>query len=141
MSSKPLIESLREYILTFPDLDENGRLYVDYLGDQAIEYSVEAVPCDPVFRRYTDGGCMKQFLFVFASREFYSADVNQCIENLAFYEHFEHWITDNNLNGELPDLDGRSPVSIEVLTGGYAFDADSNTARYQMQLRLLYEEE
>ena len=84
---------------------------------------------------------MKQFLFVFASREFYSADVNQCIENLAFYEHFEHWITDNNLNGELPDLDGRAPVSIEVLTGGYAFDADSNTARYQMQLRLLYEEE
>lgn len=138
---KSLIECVRDFVLTFPELDEEGCLYVDYLGDQAIEYSVEAVPCDPVFRRYTDGCCMKQFLFVFASREFYSADVNQCIENLAFYEHFEHWITDNNLNGNLPDLDGRSPVSIEVLTGGYAFDADSNTARYQMQLRLLYEEE
>lgn len=138
---KSLIECVRDFVLTFPELDEEGCLYVDYLGDQAIEYSVEAVPCDPVFRRYTDGGCMKQFLFVFASREFYSADVNQCIENLAFYEHFEHWITDNNLNTVLPDLDGRSPVSIEVLTGGYAFDADSNTARYQMQLRLLYEEE
>ena len=138
---KSLIECVRNYILTFPELDEDGCLYVDYLGDQAIEYAVEAVPCDPVFRRYTDGGCMKQFLFVFASREFYSADVNQCIETLAFYEHFERWITDNNLNGELPDLDGRAPVSIEVLTGGYAFDAESNTARYQMQLRLLYEEE
>lgn len=137
---KSLIECVRDFVLTFPELDEEGCLYVDYLGDQAIEYSVEAVPCDPVFRRYTDGGCMKQFLFVFASREFYSADVNQCIENLAFYEHFEHWITDNNLNGELPDLDGRTPVSIEVLTGGYAFDADTNTARYQMQLRLLYED-
>ena len=137
---KSLIECVRDYILTFPELDD-GFLYVDYLGDQAIEYAVEAVPCDPVFRRYTDGCCMRQFLFVFASREFYSADVNQCIENLAFYEHFERWITDNNLNGELPDLDGRAPVSIEVLTGGYAFDAESNTARYQMQLRLLYEEE
>lgn len=138
---KSLIECVRDFVLTFPELDEDGCLYVDYLGDQAIEYSVEAVPCDPVFRRYTDGGCMKQFLFVFASREFYSADVNQCIENLAFYEHFEYWITGNNLNGVLPNLDGRTPVSIEVLTGGYAFDADSNTARYQMQLRLLYEEE
>lgn len=138
---KPLIECIRDFILTFPALDENGCLYVDYLGDQAIEYSVEAVPCTPVFRQYTDGGCMKQFLFLFASREYYSADIIQCIENLSFYEDFSSWINQKNRSGELPDLDGRSPVSIEVLTGGYAFDADSNTARYQMQLRLLYEEE
>lgn len=136
-----VIESLREYILTFPELDENGCLCVDYLGDQAIEYSVEAVPCNPVYQQYTDGGCMKQFLFLFASREYYSADVNQCIENLAFYEEFADWIFTNNRAGILPDLGEREPVSIEVLTGGYAFDADSNTARYQMQLRLLYEEE
>ena len=136
-----IIEALRSYILTFPELDENGCLLVDYLGNQAIEYSVEAVPCNPVYRQYTDGGSMKQFIFLFASREFYSADVNQCIDNLAFYEKFADWIFENNHAGILPDLDGREPVSIEVLTGGYAFDADSNTARYQMQLRLLYEEE
>lgn len=138
---KPLIECVRNFILTFPDLDENGCLYVDYLGDQAIEYSVETVPCDPVFKRYTDGGCMKQFLFLFASREYYSADVIQCIENLSFYEDFSSWINQKNRSGELPDLDGRDPVSIEVLTGGYAFDADAETARYQIQLRLLYEED
>ena len=138
---KPLIECVRDFILTFPDLDENGCLYVDYLVDQAIEYSVETVPCDPVFKRYTDGGCMKQFLFLFASREYYSADVIQCIENLSFYEDFSSWINQKNRSGELPDLDGRDPVSIEVLTGGYAFDADAETARYQIQLRLLYEED
>ena len=108
---KPLIECVRDFILTFPDLDENGCLYVDYLGDQAIEYSVETVPCDPVFKRYTDGGCMKQFLFLFASREYYSADVIQCIENLSFYEDFSSWINQKNRSGELPDLDGRDPVS------------------------------
>lgn len=138
---KPLIECVRDFILTFPALDENGCLYVDYLGDQAIDYSVETVPCDPVFKRYTDGGCMKQFLFLFASREYYSADVIQCIENLSFYEDFSSWINQKNRSGELPDLDGRDPVSIEVLTGGYAFDADAETARYQIQLRLLYEED
>lgn len=142
MIMSSIIESLRSYILTFPDLDENGCLNVDYLGNQAIEYSVEAVPCNPVYQQYTDGGCIKQFLFIFASREFYSADVNQCVENLSFYENFADWIHSNNRAGILPDLDtGKEPVSIEVLTGGYAFDADSNTARYQMQLRLLYEEE
>ena len=80
---------------------------------------------------------MKQFLFIFVSSEYYGQTVNQNIENLSFYENFAEWITD----GELPDLDGRIPVGLEVVTGGYAFDAGSNTARYQIQLRLLYEEE
>lgn len=139
-SRKPLIECVRDYILTFPRLDENGCLSVDFLGGEAIEYAVEQVPCNPVFRQYTDGGCLKQILFIFASREYYSADVNQCIGNLSFYEDFEAWIRERNLSGVLPDLDGREPFSIEVLTGGYVFDEDAGTARYQIQLRLIYKE-
>lgn len=137
---KPLIECVRDYVMQFPEL-RDGRLMVDYLGSDAIEYTVETVPTTPIFKQYVDGGCVKQFLFLFASREYYSADVNQCIENLAFYENFERWITENNEKGILPDLDMRTPCSIEVLTGGYAFDCESSTARYQIQLRLLYEEE
>lgn len=137
---KPLIECVRDYVMQFPEL-RDGRLMVDYLGSDAIEYTVETVPTTPLFKQYVDGGCVKQFLFLFASREYYSADVNQCIENLAFYENFERWITENNEKGILPDLDMRTPCSIEVLTGGYVFDCESSTARYQIQLRLLYEEE
>ena len=122
--------------MKFPEL-KDGCLMVDYLGDKPIEYTVEPVPCDPVHTRYTDGSCIKQFLFIFASREYYGADINRNIENLGFYEEFADWITET----ELPDLDGRIPVSIEVVTGGYAFDTEANTARYQIQLRLLYEEE
>ena len=138
---KPVIECVREYIMKFPEL-KDGCFLVDFLGNKPIEYVVETVPCDPVYKKYTDGSCMKQFLFVFASREFYSEDVSRCLENNAFYERFGEWITERNFNGILPNLSGsRFPVSIEVLTGGYAFDADTNTARYQIQLRLLYEED
>ena len=136
---KPVIECIRDYVMLFPDL-KDGCLYVDFLSSEPIEYSVEAVPCERIFKKYVDGDCMKQFLFIFASREFYGEDVNQQIENLAFYEHFEDWIYSRNQEGILPDLDGRMPVSLDVLTGGYAFDADTSTARYQIQLRLLYEE-
>lgn len=137
---KSLIECIRDYIMEYPGL-KDGLFCVDYLSDTATEYCVEAVPCNPVYQRFTDGGCMKQFLFIFASREWYSADVTQNTENLTFYEDFAKWIRAQNQAGSLPDLDGREPVSVEVLTGGYAFDADSNTARYQMQLRLIYHEE
>lgn len=137
---KPIIDCIRDFVMQFPEL-KDGCLLVDYLGSKAIAYTVEAIPCDRIFKKYTDGSCMKQFLFLFGSREFYGADVNQCIENLAFYENFENWILEQDNSGNLPDLDGRLPVSIEVLTGGYAFDCDANTARYQIQLRLLYEED
>lgn len=141
MSVSPLIECIRNYILRFPEL-KDGYLLVDILGDKPIEYTIETVPCAPVVRKYTDGSCMKQFLFIFASREFFSEDVAQNIENLGFYEKFEDWIKEQNDEGILPDLgDDREPVSIEVLTGGYAFEADTNTTRYQIQLRLTYEEE
>lgn len=137
---KSIIECIRSYIMEFPEL-KDGCFLVDFLGNQPIEYVVETVPCDPVFKKYTDGSCMKQFLFVFASREFYSEDVSRCLENNMFYERFEDWITERNFSGILPNLDdNRCPVSVEVLTGGYAFDTDTNTARYQIQLRLLYEE-
>ena len=141
MSVSPLIECIHNYILRFPEL-KDGYLLVDILGDKPIEYTIETVPCAPVVRKYTDGSCMKQFLFIFASREFFSEDVAQNIENLGFYEKFEDWIKEQNDEGILPDLGAdREPVSIEVLTGGYAFEADTNTARYQIQLRLTYEEE
>ncbi|MBR3422693.1 MAG: hypothetical protein IKG98_11650 [Ruminococcus sp.] len=138
---KTVAESIRDYIMHFPEL-KDGCLLVDFLGDKPIEYTIEPVPCDPVFRKYTDGSCMKQFLFLFASREFFSEDVAMALGNLEFYELFEDWIDEQNDNGVLPELgDSREPVSIEVLTRGYAFAADGNTARYQIQLRLLYEEE
>ncbi len=133
---KPIIQCLRDHIMQFPEL-KDGCLMVDYLGDSPIEYTVEPVPCDPVYQKYADGSCIKQFLFIFASREYYGANINQNIENLGFYERFSDWITE----GELPDLDERIPVSMDVVTGGYAFDVDANTARYQIQLRLLYEED
>ena len=141
MSISPIVECIRNYILRFPEL-KDGYLLVDILGDKPIEYTIETVPCEPVIRKYTDGSCMKQFLFIFASREFFSKDIAQNIENLGFYEKFGDWIREQNDSGIFPELgEGREPVSIEVLTGGYAFEADTNTAQYQIQLRLTYEEE
>lgn len=133
-----IIESLRDYILTFPDLPE-GAVQIDYLGGEAGQFTLERVPGEPVLHRYTDGGCIKQVLFVFASRMYYGADVEQCAENQAFFEALEEWIEENDRDGVLPALTGgRVPERLEVTSSGYAFSEDSESARYQMQLRLVY---
>lgn len=136
-----LIEAVRAYILTYPDLPE-GQVLVDYLGSEAGQFTLEPLPCDPIFQRYMDGGCQKQYLFLLASREEYSADLLPCIRNEQFFEEFAYWIETQNKQKNLPDLgENRTPVSIEILTNGYAFSEDVGTARYQIQLRLIYEED
>ena len=131
------------YLLTYPGIsDSDAPLLVDYLGSEAGQFTIEPIPCDPIYKRYADGGCQKQYQFLLASREAYSATLLPCIENEQFYEDFAHWIEVQNAQRVLPDLGvDRFSVSIEVITGGYVFGEDAETARYQIQLRLIYEEE
>lgn len=134
-----IIESLRAYFMTYPDLPE-GAVGIDFLGAEPTQFTLEPVPCEPVYRQYTDGGCLRQFLFVFASRSYYGADVALCAENQALFESLAEWVRTQDLAGVLPDLgEGRQSVSLDVLSTGYAFSEDADTARYQMQLRLVYE--
>lgn len=137
-----IIEAVRNWFLTYPALDDPGvPLLVDYLGAEAAQYTLESVPDVPIYRQYTDGSCLMQYLFIFASREYYGAEVERCMDNQAFFEELAAWVRQQNRKHALPELgENRVPVFIEVLTGGYAFSEDSETARYQMQLRLVYEE-
>ena len=101
---KPIIESIKDFIGTFPELKDGCLLLVDTLGAKSVEYAVETVPCDPVYKVYADGEKVKQFLFVFASREYLNDDINTGVENLHFYEKFEDWIEHNNCEGTLPSF-------------------------------------
>lgn len=136
---KPIIECVRDFILTFPEL-KDGAVMIDYLSSDATEYVIESVPCDPFYKRYTDGGGLRQFQFLFASREVYSADISQLTENSAFYESFKDWILHTESSVLTPFLDGRTADFIEILQNDYVFDTDADTARYQMQFNLIYHE-
>lgn len=114
-------------------------LTVDNLGEEAQQYCIEVVPCQPVLKKYADGSSKNQYLFIFASREYYSEDECNNMNNLEFYEKLEGWIERQNLNDKLPELpDGYTPQSVEVLSSGYVMDNNTKTARYQIQCRLKY---
>lgn len=134
-----IIESIRDFIAGCPLLKNGVLLNVDRLGATEIEYTVDGEITNPVLRQYTDGSSLRQFEFVFASRERYGADTLQNIANSGFYEDFADWIETQSNTGNLPKLDKyRVPQYIEVLSGGYVFDSDDSTARYQIQLKFVY---
>lgn len=144
-----IIEVLRNYIKTCPYLEEfNGavRVRVDFTNNkEATTYTIEeGITSQPIIKRYVDGSTLRQYLFNFMSVEAYGADIQQNINNVGFYEDFSQWIEENSNNGILPELSSNKKTkSIEVLTNGYIFENadDSSTARYMIQLRLLYFQE
>ena len=50
---KTIIESIREYVRMYPDID-NRKINIDRLGN-GMEYSIDPIGADPVYKRYVDG--------------------------------------------------------------------------------------
>ncbi len=93
---------------------------------------------DPVIQRYVDGSSERQYQFQFGSREFYSMDRVQNIENSTFYEEFADWVEENSMAGNLPELpEGMCAEEIEVLSPGYIFDGAMKNARYQISFAII----
>lgn len=137
-----IVDKVRDYFIDCPLLDEFARLNVDFLGIDPTQYTIDSVPVNSVIKRYADGGTLRQYVFVFGSREYYGADVLQNIENSGFYERFSEWLDKQSKSNVLPELDNdKIATKIEALTTGYLFDASEDNARYQIQARLIYYED
>lgn len=133
-----IIDALEKYFIGC-ELLKDGALRIDYLGEKPVEYTIEVLPCDPVVKRYLGGSTVRQYLFAFGSREFYSQERLQNIQNSAFYERLADWVETKSMSGVLPELpDGMEAQQLEVVSSGYLFDGSMTNARYQIQLRLLY---
>lgn len=132
-----MIEKIRQYFIDyFAQLNPNGPVGVDYLGDEPVSYAIEGGIADPWLVHYVDGGGIKQYNFMMTSREYFGSDVYENMENLKFYEYIAEQIEKNNDLKRFPNIAGT--YKVEVLTNGYIIESGSDSARYQIQLRLLY---
>lgn len=137
-----IIKALRDYIRTFECLETFNnaiRVNVNYLEENPDTYSIEEVPIEPIVKKYVNGDSIRQYAFIFTSREPYGIDVLQNIDNSGFYEKFADEVEEKNNKDILPLLDnGLEPLEIKVTSTGYAFAVTEDTAQYQINLRLKY---
>lgn len=142
--AKAIIESIKDYFMKCPFLDDFKKINVDFLPEDPKTYSIEQVPATVIIQKYLDGTTDRQLVFVFASRMHYSDELANNISNSGFFENVQNWLEENSENDILPELDGDLiPQKIEAQSSGYLFDisGDLSNARYQIQCRLLYEKE
>lgn len=141
---KSMIESIRDYFMKCPFLDDLKRINVEFLPEDPTTYSIEQVPATVILQKYLDGTTDRQFVFVFASRMYYSDELANNIANIGFFENVQNWLEENTEKSILPEMEeGLIPQKIEAQSSSYLFDisGDMSNARYQIQCRLLYEKE
>ena len=105
--------------------------------------SIDNVPAKPVVKQYTDGGTLRQYLFVFASREAYDENTLENMNTAKFFEDFEAWIEEQNTKKNYPTVDNPKVkvTRIETSTSGYLYDSDTATSRFQIQCKITYKKE
>lgn len=129
-----IAESIKQWFEKCPLL-KNGIINVNYLGQRPVSYCIECVPSAPIVKRYVDGGAVRRYVFVFASRDFYSENILNNMDTARFWEELGGWIENEK---SLPRLTEGEARKIEILSSGYAYGVNVGTARFQMQLQLLY---
>ncbi|MDU0893673.1 MAG: hypothetical protein E7A85_00195 [Anaerococcus sp.] len=138
---KAIIESVREYFLECPYLEDEARLNIDFLGDDPIEYGIYSEPSNQLIKRYVDGDELKQFNFIFTTRTAMSGDLVTQLENSAFFDKLIDWVYQQNKNKNYPKIEGnRHPIKLEILSNGYVSSSNVDTAVYQIQMSLRYME-
>lgn len=133
-----MISKLIEYFYNLGVIDNKDNILLDYLGEEPTEYVIEPIPTTSIVRSYADGGNLKQFVFQFGSREFYNSNVVQELKNSQFYEDFSKLIETNNNKRVLPEINGIQ--SIECLSNGTINEANTDNAKYVIQMRITYVE-
>lgn len=133
-----MLKQIKEYFKKCPLL-EGSKINVNYLAEKALSYSIEAEPGERTIKNYVDGGELRQKVFLFASREEFDYDPKGNEDIAKFYEELSAWIDENNKKRILPKLDKKyEPFEIKISSGEYLMSEDGKTARFQMQLKLIY---
>ena len=139
MSNKKIIESIREYIGNLSCMSTfTNAININYLSDEDGSFSIEEVPSQPIIKKYVDGSTVRQYQFIFTSKEPYSEEILQNIDNSSFYEDFANEIEEKNNNGDLPLLEGLETKSIEVTSTPYCLKVTEDKAIYEINLNLKY---
>jgi hypothetical protein len=136
-----IIDNLRTYLATYSGLKANAPMWVDALGPNPTEYAIIPLPGEKILEAYINGGSLRSFPFAFQSTES-TADNLERLETNGFYEAIAAWFETQTEAGVLPTLTSKTAVSIEAMGWGYLYEqGESGTGIYQVQCRLVYEQQ
>lgn len=135
-------EQVRTWLRKCPAISQDNRFRVDYLAENPTEYSLFAVPSTISYRENVLGESVPTDLqtidYIFASKETYGADIQQNLANLGFYDEIVAWIIEQNNLRNFPVINGGTVKSIVPTLTVYPAEVGSDSAKYQIQIKMTY---
>lgn len=135
------ITKLRTYLLSIIDALVTNKKYqinANMLSNEPNNYSLDKIPTSSTVEEWITGTKICRDVYSFRSRVGYSQDTIENLINVGFFEIFEKLISSNNEKGILPNIEGIQ--SIECLNCGSMNNANTNTAEFDIQIQITYEE-
>lgn len=132
------ITKLKEYLVdVIKDITKNKeKINANNLSKDIDSYSLDKIPTDIEIEKWVNGTEIHRDIFSFRSRQRYSLDEIENLENIGFFEIFEKKIFDNNKEHKLPKIDGIE--SIACLNCGSMNNATNNTCEFDIQIQITY---
>ena len=138
-------EQIRAWFRTCPAILNTNRFRIDYLAENPTEYAIYASPSSINYHENVLGeevpNDIQTLNFIFASKESYGADVQQNLANMGFYDEVVLWVLEQNSLRNFPRIQGGRVRSIVPTLTAYPAEVGSDSAKYQIQLKLTYRRE
>ena len=133
-----IIDEVRKYLIPIiKELNSNIKnLNVDMLSEDINSYSLNKIPSEVVVEKWITGSTLNKEQYSLRSRNAYSQDTINNLNNIGFFEDFQNKIEDNNEKGILPNIEGIE--SIECLNCGTMLNANTNDAIFDIQIQITY---
>lgn len=136
------VEHLRAWLRGCPALSRDNRFRVDYMAEEPVEYSLISVPSSIVYRQNVLGESIPRenqtMNFIFATREYWSADERQNIQNYGFYQDVIAWMLEQNVLRQFPRINEGKVTAIHPVLSTYVSSPGNDSARYQITIEIAY---
>jgi hypothetical protein len=136
-----VIGFVRDYLSEYSGLVSGAPVWVEFLGVDPVQYSVEPLAGTKIVEKYLNGSSLREFPFAFKSVESTADDLAR-LENNGFYEAFSDWLEAQTEKDDLPTL-GTKQKSTEIMALGWGFlyeEGVSDRGVYQISCKLVYEQ-
>lgn len=135
-------ENVRLWLRSCPSVSNVDRFNVDFMGENPVEYSLYSSPStityktDILGRNYPDP--IQSLNYIFQAVFHYSNDIKQNLENLNFFSDVLAWLYQQNAAKNFPQIREGNVISITPTLSPYVYDADADSGRYQIQIKISY---
>lgn len=135
-------ENLRLWLRSCPAISKMDRFGVDFIGENPVEYALYSSPSTMNYGTDILGNVflkpVQELDYIFAALFHFSKDIPQNLRNLEFFTDVINWIYKQNVLKSFPEIEEGKILSIMPTLSPYVFDADSDSGRYQIQLKIRY---